>query len=91
MAIDKSLVLDQNTDDSDKPTVAGLKPEVEMSSADVNAETKEKVMDITEDDTTKGLPIDRGWAWVVLAGECMFYNAIQTCSLHSTLMIVVIC
>lgn len=69
MAIDKTLVLD-SSEHIDKPEVTNMKDdkeeEVEMSSA--GQEAREIGDDGIGEDKTHGLPIDRGWAWVVLAG-----------------------
>lgn len=73
MAIDKNLVLYSN-EHVDKPEVTGVKnggPKSELSSAaGKKAGIKEHEREPVED-KTRGLPIDRGWAWVVLAGKSL--------------------
>ncbi|WAR20013.1 MOT12-like protein [Mya arenaria] len=67
MAIDKSLIISNSeiADVAEKPQVShpgSDKPvETTTSTIDSNSSTKE-----VDEDKTAGLPIDRGWAWVVL-------------------------
>lgn len=66
MAIDKNIVVTAPAQYN-----GDIKPEMESeaSNADVVSPLSENNENLHESDKHKGLPIDRGWAWVVLAGR----------------------